>query len=307
MNNANEKSAGRVASLAATSTPAPGPGALPAPAPRGWYALDRLPHRDEAFLRQSITYRLFDSVPAHVIESKKAELNAGSAVSLAATSPLAPGPGALPAQAKLHAWRERRLREFLENYEDAGHGSCSLKNPDVAAVVRENLLHFDGQRYRLLEWCVMPNHIHVLIEQYPGNRLQDIVDSWKSYTAKRANAILGRTGEFWMRGFRDRFIRNERHLETVRAYIRANPAKAGLVAAPEDWPWAGSAASLAAASTGSAASLAAASTFAPGPGALPARRECGQPGRSVHSSAADNLSGKTRAIHQSQTGGTRLC
>jgi REP element-mobilizing transposase RayT len=249
------------------------------PAQRGWYAIDRLPHRDEAFLRQSITYRLFDSVPSSVIESKKEELK------------LLRHPEHTTTPDKTLAWREQRLREFLENYEDAGHGSCFLKNPAVAAIVQENLFHFDGQRYRLIEWCVMPNHVHILIEQFPGTRLQDIVDSWKSYTAKRANAILGRTGEFWMRGFRDRFIRNERHMETVRAYIRANPVKAGLSQTPESWPWSS------AGSAGSAASLAA--TFetspapptpdnpqnpAPGPGALPARqrRDRAQLGRDAN-------------------------
>jgi len=238
---------------------APKPGALPAlpAANRGWYALERLPHRDEGFLIQSITYRLFDSVPAKVIAAKKQELEmlekememkarqAGSAASLGRDDPRAQA-GRAPS-----ALRERLLRQFLEDYEDAGHGACFLKIPEVAKIVADNLLHFDGKRYRLLEWCIMPNHVHILIEQFGEHRLQDILDSWKSYTATKANAFLKRKGEFWMRGYRDRYVRDAKHLASVRAYIRMNPVKAGLVKTPESWRWS----SAGAGSAGSAASL----------------------------------------------------
>jgi REP element-mobilizing transposase RayT len=72
-------------------------------------------------------------------------------------------------------------------------------------------LHFDGQRYRLLAWVVMPNHVHVLIETMTGHTLAAVLHSWKSYTAKEANRLLGRTGDFWQPEYFDRFIRDDRH------------------------------------------------------------------------------------------------
>ncbi|HPB97339.1 MAG TPA: hypothetical protein PKW66_15580, partial [Polyangiaceae bacterium] len=47
-----------------------------------------------------------------------------------------------------------------------GHGNCWLKQPEIASIVEKAWLYFDGQRYRLLVWCVMPNHVHVLIETF---------------------------------------------------------------------------------------------------------------------------------------------
>jgi hypothetical protein len=62
-----------------------------------------------------------------------------------------------------------------------------------------------------------------------------IVQSWKSFTASQANRLLRRTGSFWMADYHDRHIRDERHLTTVRAYIRNNPVKARLCVQPDDW------------------------------------------------------------------------
>ena len=112
-----------------------------------------------------------------------------------------------------------------------------MRRPEIAALVRDALSRFDGERYRLLEWCVMPNHVHVLIRQEPGFPLAEIVRSWKVFTAREANAILRRTGRFWMREYHDRCIRDENHLAVAVAYIRNNPVKAGLCERAEDWPW----------------------------------------------------------------------
>lgn len=120
-------------------------------------------------------------------------------------------------------------------YEDAGHGACDLRDPRIAEIVENALLHFDGQRYRLLEWCIMPNHVHVLIETASGHALGDVVQSWKSFTAKKANQILGRSGKFWMADYYDRFVRDENHLIAVRRYIRENPVNAGLCDRAEEW------------------------------------------------------------------------
>jgi REP element-mobilizing transposase RayT len=124
----------------------------------------------------------------------------------------------------------------IEAYLDAGYGACWLKQPEIAERVEEALLHWDGTRYHLLAWCVMPNHVHVLIETQTDFPLSGVVHSWKSFLAHAINQHLARTGAVWMQDYFDRYIRGDHHLAATVAYIHANPVKAGLVQDECDWP-----------------------------------------------------------------------
>lgn len=104
-------------------------------------------------------------------------------------------------------------------------------------MVEQALLYFDNDRYRLRAWCVMPNHVHVMIDVWDGHPLHTIIWSWKSWTSRQANARLRRAGAFWHREYYDRFICDAAHLRNAVAYIENNPVKAGLVPAAADWPW----------------------------------------------------------------------
>lgn len=174
---------------------------------RGWHSRGYLPHFDAPGVRQMITYRLHDAMPA----CRRHEWEALLA---------------------LDDEREKRIK--IEAYLDAGHGDCFLRQPEIAALVQENLLHFDGERYRLLAWVVMPNHVHALIEvmQTP---LAEILHGWKSYTAKAANRLLKRSGDFWQDEYFDRYIRDEEHFRKALRYVENNPVKACLVKLSEDW------------------------------------------------------------------------
>ena len=90
---------------------------------------------------------------------------------------------------------------------------------------------------RLMEWVIMPNHVHLLAEFFAGSLLSEVVKSWKSFSAHEANRILGRSGQFWQEEYFDRFIRDDVHVENARRYIRENPVQASLVKHPEDWPY----------------------------------------------------------------------
>jgi REP element-mobilizing transposase RayT len=127
--------------------------------------------------------------------------------------------------------RSRRIEASI----DKGRGSCILADPACAAIVEGVLKHFDGERYRLLAWVIMPNHVHAVIEQMAGHRLGDVVRSWKIYSARRIAAIRGRSGTVWAPDYFDRFIRNEDHLGDAIRYVEYNPVKAGLVRNPADW------------------------------------------------------------------------
>ena len=180
--------------------------------PVGWHSRGYLPHFDGGEISQVITFRLGDSVSASVIDRWKQELAQES-----------------------DEVRDSLLRRRIETYLDQGYGACHLKEPEVGEKVESSMLHFDGERYRLRTWVVMPNHAHMLLTPCAGYDLSGIMHSIKSYTANEANRLLKRKGQFWQEDYFDRFIRNQSHYESVVAYIENNPVKAKLCERPEDW------------------------------------------------------------------------
>jgi REP element-mobilizing transposase RayT len=103
----------------------------------------------------------------------------------------------------------------------------------LADKVASALCHFDGQRYRLFAWCIMPNHVHVVVRILPNWTPASILHSWKSFTAKRANQVLRSHEAFWQREYYDHLIRDEGEFVRSIRYVAENPAKARL----ENWPW----------------------------------------------------------------------
>jgi putative DNA methylase len=178
----------------------------------GWHSRGYLPHLEMPGLIQFISFRLEDAMPVETLKTWQQELRL------------------IPAEKQ-----KRELRMRIEKYLDAGHGSCFLKEPRIARLVENALLFFDGNRYRLLAWVVMPNHVHVLIETLENHPLSGVIQAWKSYTSSTANQMLGRQGNFWQRDYFDRYIRDDGHLQACVEYIHQNPVKAGLVKRPEAW------------------------------------------------------------------------
>src|SRR5690606_35844099 len=88
--------------------------------------------------------------------------------------------------------------------------------------------HFDGERYELHSAVVMPNHAHVLFSPKADHRVQDILHSWKSFSANEINKTSGRTGAFWQVDYYDRLVRSSEHFVRIADYIRENPLKAKL-------------------------------------------------------------------------------
>jgi REP element-mobilizing transposase RayT len=132
--------------------------------------------------------------------------------------------------------RLRELHALLRKAEtclDSGFGLCHMRDSRIAKVVADVINHFDGERYRLFAWCVMPNHVHAVFSPIGGHTLQQIVHSWKSFSATEANRLLGRTGRFWQREYFDHLIRREVAFARILRYVEENPRKAGL----ENWPW----------------------------------------------------------------------
>jgi REP element-mobilizing transposase RayT len=182
--------------------------------PGEWHSRGYLPHFDNPQATQHVTFHLADSLPQTVLQRLDDETKS------------------LPISAQAV---ERRKR--IEAWIDAGHGSCILREPAIAAMVQNSLLTFDSQRYRLLAWVVMPNHVHVLFEPLENWTVAKIVTSWKKFAASNIRSTKGGMGPIWHREYWDRFIRDQAHLVRAIEYIQQNPVKAGLAAKPEDWPW----------------------------------------------------------------------
>lgn len=122
--------------------------------------------------------------------------------------------------------------EKVENYLDAGYGACWLQQSPIAMLVRDTLTYFDGDHYKLLAWCIMPNHVHIILQPLTEN-LSTILHSWKTYTGNKANRLLKRSGAFWQREYFDRIARNQEDLERMTEYVWNNPENANL----KNWKW----------------------------------------------------------------------
>jgi REP element-mobilizing transposase RayT len=166
----------------------------------------RLPHfqPDGAYL--FVTWRLDGSIPASVLRGRF------------------PSPGhAFAAADSALARDQQRLW---------------LRKPQIARLISESICAGEAERqfYELEAWVVMPNHVHLLI--LPRVALARITHWLKGWTARHANAILGRAGEpFWQHESFDHRVRCEREFCRIAAYIEENPVAAGLVKAAEEWPW----------------------------------------------------------------------
>ena len=116
-------------------------------------------------------------------------------------------------------------------------GSSVLRDAACARIVANALLHHDRQRYTLQAWCIMPNHVHVLLATQKAVELGSIVRLWKAYSAAQINKLLGRKGRLWAKDYFDRYIRDQKQFDFAKHYIEMNPVTAGLCAAPADWPF----------------------------------------------------------------------
>jgi REP element-mobilizing transposase RayT len=137
----------------------------------GWHSRGYLPHFDGIAIPQFITIHLVDSLPKKVLQTWRRELQKGESE------------------------RERIiLQRRIEKYLDQGFGNAFLKDDRIATLVQNSLLKFDGIRYRLFAWVVMPNHVHTLFTRFENYKIKKILHSLKSYTAHESNEILAERG-----------------------------------------------------------------------------------------------------------------
>lgn len=198
--------------------------------PRGAmsYCQRNLPHWQPEGAAIFVTWRLFGSLPASVVETRnklteEKILNAQERVT--ARNGCATSAG-------------RRFMDLDRALDKATEGPFWLREPAVADCVLDvmrkgerELRYFDMHAF-----VVMPNHVHLLIT--PKIPLPRIMEGLKGASARKANLILSRTGQhFWQDESFDRWVRDAKEFERVREYIERNPVSAGLVASAKQWRW----------------------------------------------------------------------
>ena len=195
----------------------------------GFHSRGYLPHLKAEGRAYFVTFRLADSLPHEVIVRLKAHR-----ADLLRRAEAEHRDSDDEERQALHRWYAEEVDRLL----DRSTGENWLRHPGVADLVAQALRHFDGERYQLQAWTVMPNHVHVVVRPFGDYRLETILHTWKSFTAQHANRLLDRVGRpFWQRESYDHLIRDDADLTGCCHYTEENPVKAGLCARPADWVW----------------------------------------------------------------------
>jgi putative transposase len=132
-------------------------------------------------------------------------------------------------------------RAFLKKdrlLDRAAEGPRWLSDPRIATLFSEALQRgaTEFHRYDLRAWCIMPNHVHLVIQ--PHRLLPQITRWLKGSTARCANQLLDREGQpFWQDEVYDHCIRTTKELNRIIDYVKQNPVSAGLAETPEAWHW----------------------------------------------------------------------
>ncbi len=188
----------------------------------------KLPHWAQAGTICFITWRTHDSIPRSVVNRWHADRDDW-------LRRHGVDPNAADWKAQLMRLDRPMPSDFVRvfsdrwhNHLDACHGACVLRRPELAQLVGESLKKFDGERYELTDFVVMPNHVHLLAAFASEEGMLDQCESWKHYQAVQINRQLRSSGRFWQQDGFDHLVRSVEEFESLRRYIAANPAKARL-------------------------------------------------------------------------------
>ena len=187
----------------------------------------RLPHWSQAGTVCFLTWRTADSLPKAVLQRWQAErMQLLRAAGIDAAKDVRSQINELDTDIAKQV--RRQLFQSWDRYLDQAHGECLLKRPELASLVAESLMFFDGDRYVLYDYVIMPNHVHLLAAFDTDERMVAQARSWKRFTAGQINKRLGLTGSFWQTDTFDHLVRDEEAFRGLQQYIAQNPINAGL-------------------------------------------------------------------------------
>lgn len=198
-----------------------------------------LPHWQPDKAEFFITFRLVGSLPKSAIEKikfnkklldqKLSEQNKSTARS--------------DSLSDLRKYYQSTFQKYEKQLDGGKRGPTWLANPDIAQIVKEAIHFRDHKVYNLYAYCIMPNHVHMVLKMLKENiedqtpTLTIMLKNLKSYTAQQANKLLNRTGNFWQVESFDRVIRDNNERESTIRYVLYNPVKAQLTDKWEKWPY----------------------------------------------------------------------
>lgn len=137
----------------------------------------------------------------------------------------------------LHLNEQKKIfKKYDRLLDNTSNNIYYLKQPAIMEICKSSIHHYDGKEYKLICYCVMPNHIHLVFELLTKKRnAGEIVGSIKKYSARRANYFLKRKGTFWQAESFDRLVRDEVELYFTIKYVLLNPVNAGLIEHWREW------------------------------------------------------------------------
>ena len=183
------------------------------------------PHWSQTGAIVYITFRTIDSLPKEVLRRWEREKNDWMRIRglIGHWSDLLPNLSL--ADQRLFKQEFSNVREICL---DECHGRCVLRQTQLSKIVADSLLHFDGVRYRMGDFVVMPNHVHLLASFATEEQMRKQCESWTHYTAFQIHRILREEGPFWQPEPFDHLVRSLEQYEYLRRYIADNPKKANL-------------------------------------------------------------------------------
>ena len=202
----------------------------------------RLPHIQPIGAAFFVTFRLYESVPKSKITELKdkyeIEINIAKTIKDLHQSNF-----------EIFNLRKQYLVEYDQLLDKIKGGPMYLADQSIKDILKVQLHRFDNDLYQLLCYCIMSNHVHLLIDtsiqledkqddyqlEMQYKPLDSIMKSIKGPSAWYANIYLDRKGQFWERESFDLYIRNEKMLNNVINYILENPVKAKMVEKWDDY------------------------------------------------------------------------
>ena len=196
------------------------------------YYRRNLPHYQPLGGEFFVTFRLANSLPKAVLSRLKKEY-----VKEVNTHDVS---------ASKKPQQKRYFAKFDHCLDHSKSSTRWLKENKIAQIVSDKIHSLDNQKYLLICYCIMPNHVHLLFRldkrdesrstksQFPVTNILKLI---KGATAYEANKILNKSGTFWQHESYDHLVRNDEERENIIKYILLNPVKAELTDSWEEWKW----------------------------------------------------------------------
>lgn len=112
--------------------------------------------------------------------------------------------------------------------------SVFLDDIDYKKYIKTIRIYKKRFLFKLYGWCLMPNHVHLLI--CPNNLSQLMHDINLTY-AQYFNYKYKRVGYVWQNRFKSRIVNKDKYLTNLLSYVEFNPVRSGIVLNPEDYRW----------------------------------------------------------------------